>query len=424
MPRPRRLHVPGALYYVSASAMPGASLFVAPHDYETYLSLLAEYRGRYGFKVFAYALLPDQVHLVLELPAAATISAVMHALTSRYTKHANHRRGSSGHLFQARFRSTVVEKTPWVLRLTGHVHRLPASLGVTAQWQTYPWSSLGRYLAGEDSSIGPSLHGEVQEVLARLPAESAGVTYLHAIERMPAEVWDAMAEDLRRPVVGSDTFVSQAQTRRVNAGLDTSSASATADAGRRRIGHGPSLVVTASLALGISAAVSAGLYARNVQALRTTLRTIAQERTLMPSVPGAAPQTEPVLETRPAMFALPSQLSGTAWDIQLRASADGGASIQQDRLEFESGRVRSRQMSAQGVAPSNYTLSTQSDGSVVWETMQTGPSGEVVCWHGEWSGGTMRGIMSRRTPGSPATNFSFTGTAEFLRDTANRTREI
>jgi REP element-mobilizing transposase RayT len=403
--------VSGALYHVSAAAMPGASLFQAPHDYETYLALLAEYQGRYGFKLFAYVLLPDQVHLVLELPGEVTISTIMHALTSRYTKHAHAARGTSGHLFQARFRSSVFEKAPWLLRLTGYVHRLPTSCGVTASWQSYSWSSLGRYLAGEDPSIGPGLRGEVQEVLARLPAEAPGITYLQAIERMPAQVWDAMSEDVRRPVVGSEAFIAQAHASRANAHVRPAGGSADAAAGQRPAGgQRHTSVLTASLALAVSAAVSAGLYARNVQSLRTALRTIAQERPLAAAVPGLAPQPESRVAARPAMFALPSQLSGTAWDIQLRGQADGAA--RQDRLTFENGQVRSRLLGAQGVAPSNYTLSTQADGSVVWETMQTDAAGAVICWRGEWRGQVMRGMITRQLPGQRTETLTFLGVAQ------------
>src|SRR3989338_3921198 len=150
MPRPIRVHVEGALYYISCRAIEKTALFKDQADYEAYLQLLETYRSQFGFKLFAYALLPDQLHLCLELTNKATISTVMHAINSRYTKYYGKRYGHAGHLFQERFKATLMEKTPALLRLTGYLHTLPLRLGMVRELQAYRWSSSLHYLTAAE----------------------------------------------------------------------------------------------------------------------------------------------------------------------------------------------------------------------------------------------------------------------------------
>ena len=141
MPRPVRVHMEGALYYVTTRASEGQVLFRHPKDYEAYREFLMTYRERYGFKLFAYVLLPTEIHLLVELAQDTTISTIMHAMNSRYTKHVAKRYQHTGHLFQERFHTTLVEKAPSALRLTGFLHKLPAWKGAAGDLREYPWSS-------------------------------------------------------------------------------------------------------------------------------------------------------------------------------------------------------------------------------------------------------------------------------------------
>ena len=112
MPRPTRMHRLGALYHVASQAMAGTQLFQDSADYEVYLDFLKEAKTRFGFRVYAFVLLPQELHLLVELTNDTTISTIMHALNSRYTKYAAKRHGISGHVFKARFSMTLLEKTP------------------------------------------------------------------------------------------------------------------------------------------------------------------------------------------------------------------------------------------------------------------------------------------------------------------------
>lgn len=429
MPRPPRIHLIGALYYVSARVLEGAVLFRDARDYQHYLELLMGYREQFGFKLFAFVLLPDHLELCVELTGPVTISEIMHALNSRYTKYYNKRYGHAGHLFQERFRSTLAEKGQALLPLTGYVHTLAARSGVASDVRAYRWSSLPSYVAGlhgeAASAAGPDLTAEAREVLQVLACEHAGMTYEAYLRSVPITEWEQWRADLQQWVIGSQAYQSlvrqhgqQAahhETALVSEGMPQPQPSV-----QRR---GRSLAFDVSLALSFVSICAAWAYGRNMETMKQTLQAISREHTTIAQVAQELPQAT---RARLANFA-PSaaELGGTSWDVQLRAvNGLTGASPEKDRLEFLDGKLVSRQLDAQGYQPSHYTMARRADGSLVWETMQTDAAGAVVHWRGETNGQAMHGLMTRQASGGAALSFNFVGVARPQPDVQRTMSEI
>jgi len=66
-----------------------------------------------------------------------------------YTRRFNNRHGRSGHLFQDRFKSIIVENDAYLMRLSCYIHRNPLRAGIVARLVDYPWSSYKAYAYGE-----------------------------------------------------------------------------------------------------------------------------------------------------------------------------------------------------------------------------------------------------------------------------------
>lgn len=439
MPRLPRVHLTGALYYVTSRAMESLPLFRDAQDYETYLALLRDYQERFGFTLFAYALLPNEVHVCLELTNQTTISTIMHALNSRYTKSVAKRYGTSGHVFQERFRLTLMEKAPHLVRITAALHRLPQRSDLARDPRTYRWSSYPAYLSDSASEEWRAMRAAVAEVRQQLEQEMPGVAYDAYVQTVSVEELARWEVAWQKRVVGSEAFVArvEAQSRQV-AAAPRSAAVATSGVVPAAVGPvpmprpsgpRPRRPLTVPLSLSITA-ISLGLVAlaaRNVTAMRQTVRVLAQERTLAslvpPQVSGNAQSTG---DATFATFTPPSALAGTVWTVQVKPMyAAAAPATHTDELRFESGKVISALLGAQGFSPSNYSLSLQANGSVLWETMQTGPNREVICWRGEWDGKNMRGVMTRQLPGQVMTNFAFVGTPSISTPPqAHSTKEI
>jgi len=275
MPRPLRLNLQGALYYVTCRAIEGGALFRDDQDYAAYARLLATYHATLGFKLFAFSLLADQIQLAVELTNQTTISDIMHAVNSRYTKYYNKRYGHAGHLFQERFRSTVMEKAPSLLRLTGYVHTSPSRCGATKTPRMYPWSSYVQYAGGTAPTPGsmPLLGAEAQEVLAFLDGRS----YESFVASVSEEEWRRFQVELQQWVVGSDAFVADIKARASRAAMAPSrpgSPAMAADTGTSRPARF-SLAAHTGVAVAVVSLAALAFLTKNLNEIRQVMRTLA-----------------------------------------------------------------------------------------------------------------------------------------------------
>ena len=88
MARRPRIHFPSALYHVIARGNRGQKVFLDDSDYQLYLQFLKEYKERYRFSLYSYALLPNHLHLLIEV-GETHLSRLMQTLQFRYTRFAD-----------------------------------------------------------------------------------------------------------------------------------------------------------------------------------------------------------------------------------------------------------------------------------------------------------------------------------------------
>jgi len=86
VPREPRIYIEKVLYLITAKGLEDRDLFMDHQDYSEYMKSLCDYKKEFGFKLFAYALLPKRLCLLIELENNVTISTIMHNLNSKYTK--------------------------------------------------------------------------------------------------------------------------------------------------------------------------------------------------------------------------------------------------------------------------------------------------------------------------------------------------
>jgi putative transposase len=106
MARKPRVEYRRALYHVIVRGNQRQVIFRSEIDRKYYLNRLEEYRQRYGFKVYAYVLMSNHVHMLLET-GQVPLSKIMHGLQLRYTGYYNRRYKKVGHLFQGRYKAIL-----------------------------------------------------------------------------------------------------------------------------------------------------------------------------------------------------------------------------------------------------------------------------------------------------------------------------
>jgi putative transposase len=155
-----RLSVPGYPHLLVQRSVAGQPAFLADTDYQFMLSELRSLSRRHEVAIHAYALMPDQFHLLATPSDARSLSLAMQALGRRYVRDFNRRHGRSGTLWQARFRCTVIDPEEFMLPCSLFVELGPTRTQRTTDAQSYPWSSLAHHLGLQVDPV-ISEHAEV-----------------------------------------------------------------------------------------------------------------------------------------------------------------------------------------------------------------------------------------------------------------------
>ncbi len=146
MARKPRIHFPGAFYHVIARGNGRQDIFLEQADYHQYVNLLQEYKQRFHFTLYAYVLMTNHVHLLIEVDEVP-LSRIMQNLQFRYTRKFNLKYNKDGHLFQGRYKAIVCDMDAYFLELTAYIHLNPVRAGMVDDPAKYQWSSYQEYVS-------------------------------------------------------------------------------------------------------------------------------------------------------------------------------------------------------------------------------------------------------------------------------------
>lgn len=141
MPRPLRIHLPDLIYHVLNRGNNRQVVFAEEKDYLHYLEILKKYKLKFNFKIFAYCLMANHIHLVIKTSKQGTISDIMKAVTIAHTRYYHHKYHASGHIWQGRFKSPIVSDDEYLLTLMRYIEQNPLRAGMVEQPDKYPFSS-------------------------------------------------------------------------------------------------------------------------------------------------------------------------------------------------------------------------------------------------------------------------------------------
>ena len=140
MSRPLRLEFPGALYHVSARGNAGQAIFQRDVDREQFLDALSREVQQARWRCYGYSLLDSEYRLLVETPEA-NLGRGIGRLNAVYSQWFNRRYDRSGHLFQGRYKATIVDKDAYLLPLVRDLAWAPVRAGLVKRPGQWPWSS-------------------------------------------------------------------------------------------------------------------------------------------------------------------------------------------------------------------------------------------------------------------------------------------
>jgi putative transposase len=147
MARPLRICIAGGVYHAIARGNERAPIYRDDADRFAFLRMLARVVDRFGWVCHAYCLMGNHYHLVVETPRP-NLPTGMQQLNGPYARWFNERHDRCGHVFQARYRSILVQKGSHLLALCRYVVLNPVRAGLCRGPGSYHWSSY-RATAGD-----------------------------------------------------------------------------------------------------------------------------------------------------------------------------------------------------------------------------------------------------------------------------------
>jgi len=145
MARPLRVEYPGAYYHVINRGNAGENIFSCDWDREKFLEYLGKAAERFSIIVHAYCLMTTHYHFLIETPEP-NLSLAMQWLNVSYATYYNKKRRRSGHLFQGRFKSILVDADEYYKPLSRYIHLNPVRAKIVTNPAEYPWSSYPAFI--------------------------------------------------------------------------------------------------------------------------------------------------------------------------------------------------------------------------------------------------------------------------------------
>ena len=142
MARKPRVILPNTPHHILQRWHNRNAIFVEDADYRFYLDSLKEFKLCYDVKVYAWCLMTNHVHLILDpRDKPDSISLLMKRLAGRQTRHVNKLESRTGSLWDGRFKLSPIETDEYLLQCCRYVELNPVRAGLVADAARYCWSS-------------------------------------------------------------------------------------------------------------------------------------------------------------------------------------------------------------------------------------------------------------------------------------------
>jgi len=228
MARPLRIQYENAYYHVTCRGNARQIIFTADADRSTFLDLLGRSVVIYQAEILAYVLMSNHFHLLVKTPLG-NLQEFMRHFNICYTSWYNRRHQRSGHLYQGRYHSLLIDADNYLKEVSRYIHLNPVMIkkertrnaaGRRKALRSYAWSSYPGYLSPRDRR--PFLRAA--EILDRFGGATARGRrgYAWYVEQgLAAELGNPLELGKGHGIVGDANFVHAIRARYLSGEEDT-----------------------------------------------------------------------------------------------------------------------------------------------------------------------------------------------------------
>lgn len=126
-------------------------VFLDDEDYQRYLDIMSKYMEKFVFWLHNFTLMPNHPHLLLK--SESDISCIMHGINLSYAQHYKKRYSHTGHFWQDRFKSHIIDDENYLFAAARYIERNPVRAKLVKTPAEYKYSSYNFYAHGLDCGI-------------------------------------------------------------------------------------------------------------------------------------------------------------------------------------------------------------------------------------------------------------------------------
>jgi putative transposase len=141
MPRQPRVVLQAVPMHVIQRGHDRQRCFFVDEDYVLYRQWLHEEAVIAACQVHAYVLMSNHVHLLVSVDDAMRLARMMKGLAQRYAQYLNYHHGTSGTVWDGRYKSCLVQTEEYLLTCQRYIELNPVRAGMVRFPGNYKWSS-------------------------------------------------------------------------------------------------------------------------------------------------------------------------------------------------------------------------------------------------------------------------------------------
>lgn len=153
MPRIFRILPDNGVMHILTRGNNHLRVFKDSDDYKVYLDLVRMYKQENKLLIYHYCLMPNHVHLILELNPESNLAKCMKQINLAYLYYYKKRYKYDGHLWQGRYKSLIISKDEYLISCGRYIELNPVKAGIVSSPAKYRWSSYKIYAHGRSDGV-------------------------------------------------------------------------------------------------------------------------------------------------------------------------------------------------------------------------------------------------------------------------------
>ncbi len=142
----RRIYYERTVYHVMSRGNNRQN--VLEENKDLFLEIVSKYQTRFKFKIYAYVVMDNHFHLIVECERKNNISRVMQPILLSFSCYYRNQKKYVGHVWQGRFKSKIIEGDKYIVECIDYIHQNPVKSNIVDDGREYLWSSARFYEDG------------------------------------------------------------------------------------------------------------------------------------------------------------------------------------------------------------------------------------------------------------------------------------